>query len=294
MTGRSRLLCGVAVALTMGSGAALAVDTGKGLRLISGQVQMTEQQSYEELWDLLAMPEMISILHDEGVSMALRADFGFLGREGGQRWEAAVQAIYDEGALADEVHAAVEQHFAGLDLTALCAFYKDREVQLIIDKEIAARRAFMDLEFEQAARERWLRGENSDQLDDTIRDHIEQNDLIELNVMGALNSNFAFLSALSQSLPDDVGHMTEHDILSQVWTQEVDIRTDTTEWMYAYLHTAYQDIDPAVLERYVSFLNSPSGRALNNAIFAAFDAVYVHLSSDLGRLAGTMGQEQEL
>lgn len=294
MTGWANAFCGVAVVLTLGGGAAVAGDTGQGVRVVSGQAQMSEQQHFEDLWDLLAMPEMVSILHDEGVRMAAEAAVDILGHEGGQRWDSAVQAIYEETALSAEVHAAFEQHFAALDLTALSAFYKDDEIQQIIQHEIAARRAFMDLGGEQAARERWLRGENPEQLDNMIRDHIEHNDLIELNVMGALNSNFAFLSALSQSLPDAVGHMTEHDILSQVWMQEVAIRTDTTEWMYAYLHTAYKDIDSDILERYVAFLTSPSGRALNNAVFAAFDTVYVRLSSDLGRLAGTMGQEQEL
>ncbi|WP_142852884.1 hypothetical protein [Aliiroseovarius halocynthiae] len=284
----------MALALTFGAGVACATDVAQGLRFVSGQVQPGKQQSVEELWRLLAMPEMVSILHDEGVSMALDADVDLLGHEGGQRWNAAVQAIYDESTLSEEVHAAFEQHFTALDLPVLCSFYKDDEIQLIIAKEVAARRAFMDLEFEQVARERWLRGENSDQLDDMIRDHVEQNDLIELNVMGALNSNYAFLSALSQSLPDEVGHMTEHEILAQVWTQEVDIRGDTTEWMYAFLHTAYEDVDPVSLERYVTFSASPSGRALNTALFAAFDSVYLRLSSDLGRLAGKMGQEEEL
>ncbi|WP_298906347.1 hypothetical protein [uncultured Aliiroseovarius sp.] len=258
------------------------------------QSQRTDAQQFEELWTLLGMPEMVSILHDEGLSMALASDMDLLGREGGPRWEGALQAIYDEPTLQGELHAQFEQQLAVGQISALCTFYEDAEMQEIVQHEIAARRAFLDLEFEQLARERWLQGDMSDNLDDTIRQYVDVNDLIELNVMGALNSNYVFLSALNQNLPEAVGQMSEQDILTHVWSQEADIRTDTTEWIFAYLHTAYAPIDDTALARYVAFSDTPEGKALNQALFTAFDAVYLRLSSDLGRVVGAMSREEEL
>lgn len=286
----------MAVALSCHAGAAFAAKAGQGtaLRLVADQSQPADAQSIEELWTLLGMSEMVSILHDEGLSMALISDVDLLGHEGGPRWEAAVQTIYDEQVLQGELHRQFEVHMAQAHLAVLCDFYKREDMQDIILREIAARRAFLDISVEQTARERWLQGDISDLLDDTIRDYVEQNDLIELNVMGSLNSNFVFLNALNQSLPDAVGHMSEHDILSHVWSQETEIRTDTTEWIFAYLHTAYEPVDPVVLDRYVTFSGTEAGQALNQALFSAFDAIYLRLSDDLGRVVGAMSREEEL
>lgn len=284
----------LAVALTGHAGVAAEAGQGQALRLVADQSQPADPQSVEELWQLLGLSDIVSILHEEGVSMALDSDMDLLGHEGGPRWESAVQIIYDQDVLQGELQAQFKQHLAQDHLSALCGFYKAADMQDIILHEIAARRAFLDMEAEQIARDRWLQGETSDQLDDTIRDYVDKNDLIELNVMGALNSNFVFLTALNQNLPDAVGQMSEQDILSHVWSQEIDIRTDTTEWMYAYLHTAYEEIDPDALDRYVAFSATDAGQALNHALFAAFDAIYLRLSDDLGRVVGTFSLEQEL
>ena len=279
-----RLIAVLSVVFSVSVGAAMAAD----------QSQRSDTQRFEALWNLLGRPEMVSILHDEGLSMALHSDMDLLGREGGPRWEGALQAIYDEKTLQGELHAQFEQQLAPDQVSALCDFYERADMQDIIQHEIAARRAFLDLEFEQLARDRWLQGDTSDNLDDTIRHYVDLNDLIELNVMGALNSNYVFLNTLNQTLTDVTGQMSEQDILSHVWSQEVDIRTDTTEWIFAYLHTAYAPIDHTALERYVAFSATPTGQALNQALFTAFDAVYLRLSGDLGRVVGTMSREEEL
>ncbi|SPF76302.1 hypothetical protein ALP8811_01305 [Aliiroseovarius pelagivivens] len=260
----------------------------------SDQSQQDGEQSFEELWTLLGMSQMVSILHDEGLSMALASDLDLLGHEGGPRWEGAVQAIYNEKVLQGELHTLFEQQLAQAHLSVLCEFYKTEDMQKIIQNEIAARRAFLDMEFEQTARDRWLQGDIPEVLDETIRQYVDTNDLIELNVMGSLNSNYVFLNTLNQSLPDIVDQMSERDILSHVWSQETDIRTDTTEWIFAYLHTAYAPVDPYDLDRYVAFSATPAGQALNQALFTAFDAVYLRLSGDLGRVVGTLSREEEL
>ncbi|MCK0143709.1 hypothetical protein [Aliiroseovarius sp. F20344] len=240
------------------------------------------------------MADMVSILHDEGLEMAMSSDIDLLGHDGGPRWDAAVNKIYDETELTHELRQQFRQSLQQSDLADLCNFYKREEMQDIIQHEISARRAFLDVDVEQDARERWLQGDTPEDLDDIIGRYIDKNDLIELNVMGALNSNFVFLSRLNQSLPDSTGHMTEDEILTHVWSQESDIRTDTSEWMYAYLHTAYERVDEGALARYVAFSETPTGQALNQALFSAFDAVYLRLSSDLGSAVGVFSQEEEL
>lgn len=289
-------LSGVLAGLLLSLGLAypVAADVAKTGVPGAGAVQASDAQSFEELWGLLGMADLVSILHDEGLEMAMSSDIDLLGHDGGQRWDAAVTKIYDEADLTDELRQQFRQSLQKMDLAALCDFYKSDEMQTIIQNEISARRAFLDIDFEQDARARWLQGDTSEDLDDIIGRYIDKNDLIELNVMGALNSNFVFLSKLNQSLPDSTGHMTEDEILTHVWSQETDIRTDTSEWMFAYLHTAYERVDTGALGRYVAFSETPTGQALNQALFRAFDAVYLRLSSDLGRAVGVFSLEEEL
>lgn len=250
--------------------------------------------SREALWALLKIDELIEIMQSEGTQMALDSDQELLGRDGGQGWRDRVAAIY----TADRLHRVIEDSFVGaLDsahLAPLCAFYERADIQQVVALELSARRAFMDPEIEARARANWLSGQAVTAHEDAIFRFIDINDLVERNVMGALNSNYAFLRALYDASPDTAAMITDREILSEVWSQEVEIRRDTSEWLLAYLGTAYSPLSAEVLEDYVHFSESPAGRALNSAIFQAFDSMYLRLSRELGAAVGQMGNEQEL
>jgi hypothetical protein len=59
-----------------------------------------------------------------------------------------------------------------------------------------------------------------------------------------------------------------------------------SEWIHAYLMLAYAPLTGDELASYISFSESPSGRALNTALFAGFEDLYRDISADLGRAAG--------
>ena len=82
--------------------------------------------------------------------------------------------------------------------------------------------------------------------------------------------------------------MTEQDMLTAVSAQEAQIRQDNIDWLYPYLFTAYQPLTDAELESYITFSESLAGRRANAALFAAFDAMFVAVSNDLGRAAGRL------
>ena len=254
----------------------------------------SEAQAYDELWSLLRLNDLLDIMREEGASMALDADVDLLGHPGGDPWQRRVQAIYDPDRLQLEAEHAMEEALDVSYLNALCDFYKSEDMQTVVDLEITARRAFLDSDVEDRARSTWLSGRALTQHEDSILQFVEVNDLIERNVMGALNSNYAFLRALTDAHPVDGEKLTEQEILFEVWSQEVEIRRDTSEWLFAFLTTAYDPVSQDVLDAYVAFSETEAGHALNHAMFEALDKVYIRLSADLGRAVGEFGAQQDL
>jgi hypothetical protein len=88
--------------------------------------------------------------------------------------------------------------------------------------------------------------------------------------------------------------MPEEQILSDIWAQEDQIRSDTSTWLYAYLGLAYAPLTEAELAAYVEFWESPSGKTLNAALFRAFDPTFRQVSYDLGRAAGRAIQGRDI
>ena len=253
-----------------------------------------EAQTYDKLWSLLRLNDLLEIMREEGANMALEADVDLLGHPGGAPWRKRVQAIYDIERLKADAEMAMESALDAVHLHALCDFYESDDMQSVVDLEITARRAFLDTEVEERARSAWLSGRALTPHEDAILRFVEVNDLVERNVMGALNSNYAFLRAMTDAHPVPAEKLTEQEILFEVWSQEVEIRRDTSEWLFAFLSTAYGPVSQEVLDDYVAFSETEAGHALNHAMFEALDQIYIRLSADLGRAVGEFGAQQDL
>ena len=106
--------------------------------------------------------------------------------------------------------------------------------------------------------------------------------MINYNVMGAMNASLAFMRGLSES---GAFEMTEDQILTDVWGQEAEIRSDTTEWLYGYMLMAYEPLSDAELQAYIDLSETKPGQAMNAALFAGFDAMFDGVSYGLGQAA---------
>jgi hypothetical protein len=160
--------------------------------------------------------------------------------------------------------------------------------------EVAARRALLDDAVEEMSKEAAAIAA----MDDTpryaqLRKFIEINDLVETNVVGSLNSNYAFYVGLMRggAFGND---LTEAQILTDVWTQEAEIRTNTTEWIYSFLNLAYQPASDADLDTYIAFSETEAGKDLNRALFTSFDGVFDDISMALGLASAQQMQGAEL
>lgn len=239
----------------------------------------------------LRIPEMIAVMQDEGIAYGDELEEQLFPGAGGARWDEAVARVYDEPALLERFQSAFAARLAAdpQAMDQIAGFFGTDRGQQILILEIEARRALLDEAVEEAAA---VSVDDMRARDDPRLALLERfataNDLIEQNVSGALNANFAFYQGMSDGGAFDGAKMTEADMLAEVWAQEPDIRAETESWLYPFLALAYKPLSDADVEAYLAFSESEAGRAMNAAMFAAFDEVFREISHDLGRAAAEM------
>lgn len=260
----------------------------------SGAFAQTNETDIDALYDALRLTDVIQIMRDEGVSYGdeLAEDL-FPGR-GTEEWGKLINLIYDVPTMSGQIKTAFHTHLAGSDVGPSLDFFRSEQGKKIVELEIAARIAMMDESVEEASKEQAAIAS----IDETpryllVQNFVEANDLIEANIVGALNSNYAFMTGLLDggALP---GEFSEDDILTDVWMQEPAIRSSTSEWAYSFLLLAFQPLEDADIEAYTAFSESEAGQQLTNALFASFDEMLERISRDLGLAASRFMTEQEL
>lgn len=253
----------------------------------SSRAVPAERPEFADLWAALRLSDLIAVMVQEG--RAYGADLGaemFPSRTG-PGWEATVARIYDPARMERAFRATVAEALEGRDLAPMLGFFDTDQGRHITGLEISAREAMLDEAVEEASREQaeTLQKQNPS-LFAAISEFVAANDLIEMNVAGAMNANLAFYTGLMDGSPGEAD-MSEGEILADVWAQEPDIREETEAWVYSYLTLAYRPLPEGMLAEYTRFSRTQAGRTLNAALFAAFDALFVGISRDLGAAAAT-------
>ncbi|WP_425090402.1 DUF2059 domain-containing protein [Tropicimonas sp. S265A] len=248
----------------------------------------------EGLLTAIGADKMIELMRVEGLEYgAGLADDMFPGR-GGDRWEKMVSDIYDvDRMMATFIDGFAtsfdEEYFAPVE-----DFYASEIGKEVVALELATREAFLEEGIEDAARDA-IPGfeENRPETFAKVAEFIEINSLIDENVIGALNANFAFMTGLSDGggFPTD---LTQNQILNDVWAQEAEIRQNSTEWLFAYLLMAYSSLPDEDMEQYLELSRSQAGQALTRALFEGFDDMFVEISRDLGIAASQFMAGEEL
>ncbi len=250
----------------------------------------------QRLSDTMMMGAIMDVMRDEGLDYGRTLEDEMFAGRGGDRWEAIVGLIYDPQTMRARFDAALAKELAdaGEDLAAIETFFASPQGQMALKLEVEARRSMLDKTVEEAAKVAWedMRAKDDPRVASLTR-FAAANDLIESNVMGALNSNLAFYRGMADSgaFPEE---MTEEQMLQDVWGQEPEIRRETEDWLYPFLALAYQPLPEADLEAYIAFSETPAGKRMNAALFAAFDVVFSQISFDLGRAAARQMQGEDI
>ncbi len=234
------------------------------------------------LFAAMDLPEMVTIMREEGLDYGEQIAEDLFPDRVGSDWPDTVSRIYDYDVMVAGLETQLGAALGDSDVASMIAFFEGDIGQTVVGLEIAARRALMDEGVEEASKESAaiaLADDNPRMA--MIDEFIETNDLIETNVVGAMNANYAFYLGLL-----DGGafgqELTEEQILTDVWSQEPEIRTNTIEWVYSYLLLAYQPLSDEELETYITFSQSDAGQDLNTALFVAFDDLFDEISRALG------------
>jgi Uncharacterized protein conserved in bacteria (DUF2059) len=241
----------------------------------------------QRLLGSLRMAETFAVMVEEGKAYGASIEEQMFPGQGGARWSARVDAIYDAATLQAIFDKAFAEALAADQetLAAANAFFGSELGQEILQLEIAGRRALLDEAVEEAARveaER-MQSERSPRMA-LVRDLVDAGDLIEMNVAGALSANLAFLQGMG-AVGGEGAVMDQEQLMTEVWAQEESVRDETKKWLYPYLALAYQPLAEADLEAYIEFSRSPAGQRMNAALFLAFDTVFRQVSFELGRAA---------
>lgn len=271
-----------------------------GLQAATGALAEPLRASEEErertapLLQAVGMDRLLPILREEGMSHARDLEAEMFPGRGRARWPELVGGIYDTERMGlimlDEIAADTEPW----DLEPLTDFFDSELGRRIVDLEISARQAMLDPSVEEASQEylAMLRDEGGERLD-LLEEFASVNDLVDLNVTGALNANFAFFTGLNKAgaFTDFRG---EEEMLQEIWAQEPEIRLDTELWVMSFLALAYQPLSDAEFRSYVEFSQTPAGRHFNINLFAAFNELFQTISNDLGMAAAQFMTGEDL
>ena len=228
-------------------------------------------EEMDRIWSALSLSEALNIMQIEGRDMSEDIAADYLPAVPGQGWRSAISRIYDGETMAQMMRDGFAEDLAGADPDPIIDFFESPLGLRIIALETDARRAFLDPDIEEAAREK-VRGDDvPEERADLIEEFITANDLVDLNISGAMNTNFAFYKGLANA---ELFEMSEQEILDRVWNQAGENREDTEEWLRAYLTLAYEPLSNDEIRTYIGFSESEAGRRLNRALFAGFGDLY--------------------
>ena len=258
---------------------------------ILAQIAPREQASEAQvapLVDALGLGELLPIMRDEGLAYGADIAADMFPERSTARWTALVDGIYDAERMRGVMEEELAQRLTPTEIDTLMQFFDSDLGRRIVRLEVSARRALLDDAVEEAsvAALEEMRAEDDPRLE-LLAEFIEVNDLVEMNVVGALNSNYAFYQGLDAGGAFD-GALTESEMLADVWRQEAEIRAETEEWVYSYLGMAYRPLDDDDIAAYTALSRTPEGQALNAALFGAFEVLFNAISRDLGLAAAQM------
>lgn len=273
---------------------ATGVPGGLLAQTLVPSVTNADEARIAELGANMQIPRLLAQLRQEGLDGTTSlADQFEIASTGGLQLQ--MERLYDLAAMKALFLAQLQQ---GLQsdpetLQLALAFFASPLGQKVVTAEIDARLAVADDAGKAAANAVYqsLAGKDPTRRD-LLDGMIAAGDLVEFNVMGALNANLAFLKGLAAT--GVLGELPESDMVAQVWQDEDTLRQDSAEWLAGFVAIAYRDLTIAELQEYSDFMTSPAGKRLNAVLFAGFDTLYRGLSQQQGRIIGQMMQGDDI
>lgn len=251
--------------------------------------------SVAAMGEVLQLDQLFDVLRAEGLAQAQDLAKTMLPSSAAAGWDRTVDTVYDLRLIRARFNQAFRLRLAADPgkTAEIMDFFASDLGQRLVTAEIKARKAFLDIAQEEAAR---VAADDPQTARDPnwrlIQRLIDVGDLVETNVAAALTGNLAFTLGLQDSGATGMWLPIE-EISPEIWAQESQMRADSAAWLRAYFGLAYANLTEAELEAYVTLMESPAGQHFTAALFAGFDAAFRPVSRDLGRAVGRAMQERD-
>lgn len=240
----------------------------------------------------LAVTDIIEVMRQEGLAQAKDVTRAFLPPSAAAGWRRNLDTIYDLDWMEDTVLQHFSRELGDADMSTVLAFLTSPNGKRLVALEVSARQAMSDVGIEDAARAAYRAGgDASDTRRNSVAAFIHSNDMIEANVEGALHASFSYYRGLRES---GALEMSDRQIIDEVWATEAETRSDTSEWLHAFLLMAYSPLEDAVLAEYAALAETGAGQRMNQALFASFDQMFSEIFYSLGLTTGQALQAQDL
>jgi hypothetical protein len=252
------------------------------------------EQKQAELIAATRLRDIIEVVSAEGVAAGPNIEADMFPGRGGLGWQQDLERIYAVDPLMEDMTRDIGARLTEADADILISFLTSPLGLRVVEGEVSARAAMLDPAVDDAAHEmaQTLRREGDPRVEQ-IAEFIEVYDLVTSNVVGGLNSNYAFYQGLASggALP---GSMTEDQIVNEVWSQQEIIRADTEDWLYAYLLASYSDLSDDDMQTYIAFSETEAAQAFNRVLFETFGTVFNAVSRELGRAVAARMLAQDI
>lgn len=243
-------------------------------------------EGLQALFDAVEIQENFTILAEVGLQDAIGLEDTLFPGRGGAAWRSILGGLYEPDALRSAFMSGFPTDRMSVDeMERVTTFYSTELGQRIVEGELVAWREISRAEVEATANDVYFQHlEDNNPRIALLGRFNDVNGFVDLNVSGALNSNFAFYRGMSdtgayeQAVPQSM-------MLNEVWGQEPEIRRDTVLWLYSFQLMAYAGLSDTEIETYIAFSETEAGQAFNTALFAGFDAVFEVMSYRLGSAA---------
>ena len=245
----------------------------------------------DALYEAMRTDELLGIMADEGLAEGEGLQDDMLGGRGGVAWDQILNRIYTPATMAEDFRAVFDAELADADVGPLLDFYATNTGQRVAQFEVEGRRAIGEASVEEAAKTAYVQLAPEGTRLKLLTEFLELNDLVELNVAGAMTSNLAFFRGMGEGGGFE---MDESEMLAQVYASEPELRASTTEWVTAYLTFTYARLSDDELADYIELSKTKAGRDLNRALFAGFYDVFTGISFDLGEAVSRFMVTEEL
>ena len=253
-----------------------------------------QDNKLDQLFDVLDMPAIIDVMRLEGLAYGTTLADDMLPGGATADWDATVSQIYDAETMIAEVRGDFVASLEGADVDAMLAFYQSDLGAKVVELETAARRALLDDDVTAAS----IEAAELARMDETPRfllaqTFIEENNLIDGNVEGSLNSAYAFYTGLIDggAMPAEV---TVESALDDIWAQEPEMRANAEEWLFSFVLMAYQPLSEDEFAELTAFTQTDAGAEMTDALFTSFNGMFAEISRAMGLAISQSLLTQEL